>query len=109
LGHLITHVGDDLLVHPAADLDRAYQGAEVVVGQDHAGGLLGDLAAAAHGDADVRLLQGRRVVHGVSGHGDDLAVLLHHPGQAQLVLRRHPAEDMQLGQPPSEFHIGQLA
>ena len=61
--------------------------AEVVVGQDHPGGLFRHLAAAAHGHADVGLLEGRGVVDGVTGHGDDQPLLLHQPSQPQLVLR----------------------
>ncbi len=82
------------------ELDRVDERAEVVVGEDHAGRLLGHLAAAAHGDADVGLLEGGGVVDGVAGHGDDQALLLHEPGQAQLVLRGDPAEHVQVGQPP---------
>ena len=38
-------------------LDRANDGGEVVVGDDHGGGLFGDLGPLdAHGDADVGLL-----------------------------------------------------
>lgn len=62
----------------AALLDAADDGGEVVVEQDHVGRLLGHGAAHdAHGDADVRLLQGRRVVHAVSRHGHDVAAALY--------------------------------
>ena len=41
------------------------------------GGLAGDVGAGeAHGDADVGLLQRRRVVDAVAGDGDDLAQVL---------------------------------
>ena len=47
---------------------------EVVVGQDHVGGLAGDVGAGlAHRDADVGGLERRRVVDAVAGHRDDLA------------------------------------
>src|SRR4029079_18457593 len=53
LAHLEPDVGHDLVVDGATEFDRVHQGAEVVVGEDHPGGLLGDLAAAAHRDPDV--------------------------------------------------------
>ena len=99
LGHLVADVGDDLLVDAAADLDGVHERAEVVVGEDHPAGLLRDLAAAAHRDADVGLLERRGVVDGVAGHRHDQPLLLHQPGEAELVLRRDPAEDVQLGEP----------
>ena len=74
LGHLVADVGDDLAVDAAAELDGVHQGAEVVVGEDHPGGLLGHLAAAAHRDADVGLLEGGGVVDRVPGHRDDHAL-----------------------------------
>ena len=87
----------DLVVHPTSELDGMNERPEVVVGEDHPGGLLGDLAAAAHGHADVRLLQRGRVVDRVAGHGDDQALFLHQASEAQLVLRRDPPEHVQLG------------
>ena len=53
------------------------RGGEVVVGEYELAGLLGDLGAAAHGDADIGLLQRGGVVDGVAGHRHDLAGLLH--------------------------------
>ena len=83
-----------------------HEGAEVVVGEDHSRGLLGDLAAAAHRHADVRLLERRRVVDSVSGHRDDHALALHDLGKPKLVLRRHPAEDVQLWQARAQLVVG---
>ena len=90
-------VGGDASVDVAAQVDGAHEGGEVVVGQHDLRRLLGHLRAAAHGDADVGLLEGGRVVHRVAGHRDHFTRLLHEPRQPQLVLRRHPAEDVQLG------------
>ena len=76
-----------VVVDAAAFLDRGGDGGEVVVGEHHRRRLLGDVgAAAAHGDADIGLLQGRGVVHAVAGHGDDLALGLERAHQAQLLL-----------------------
>ena len=67
---------------------------EVVVGDDHVGRLLGHLRPLdAHRHADVGLLQGRRVVDAVAGHGDDLAAPLEGLDELQLVLRRDAGED----------------
>ena len=63
--------------------------------EDQVSGLLGHLAPGPHRHADVRLLERGGVVHGVAGHGDDGAALLHEPGQPQLVLRCHPPEDVE--------------
>ena len=106
LGHLVADVGDDLVVDPATDLDRVHERAEVVVGEDHPGRLLGDLAARAHRHADVGLLQRRGVVDRVAGHRHDQPLLLHEPGQAELVLRGDPAEHVQLGEPALDLLVG---
>ncbi len=103
LRHLVADVRHDLLVDAATDLDRVDERAEVVVGEDHPARLLGDLAAGSHGDADVGLLQRGRVVDRVTGHRHDQALLLHDAGEAELVLGRDPAEDVELGQPAREL------
>ena len=106
-GQLELHVGRDAPVDVAAEVDRAHERGEVVVGEHDLGGLLRDLGAAAHGDADVGLLERGGVVHGVAGHGDDLAGLLHEPGEAHLVLGRDPAEHVQLRQALDHLGVGQ--
>ena len=50
-------------------------------------------ARQAHGDADVGLLEGRRVVHAVAGHRDDLLHLLEGRHDLHLVLGGDPRED----------------
>src|SRR6185437_16528003 len=60
-------VGRDPPVDVAAQVDGTDQRREVVVGQHDLRRLLGHLRAAAHGDADVGLLERRRVVDGVAG------------------------------------------
>ena len=72
--------------------DRAHDGGEVVVGQDHPAGVLRDLGAGAHGDADVGGLDRGCVVDAVAGHGDDLALLLQGLDQQHLVLGCDPAD-----------------
>ena len=69
-------------------LDRTDDAGEVVVGDHHVGVLFGDLGALdAHRNPDVRLLQGRGVVHSVARHGDDVPLLLQRLDDLQLVLR----------------------
>ena len=48
---------------------------------------------AAHGDADVRLVERRPVVDAVSGHRHDVAASSQHPGDAQLRLRADAGDD----------------
>eukprot|EP00053_Salpingoeca_punica_P015069 m.137833 g.137833 ORF g.137833 m.137833 type:complete len:1067 (-) comp16613_c0_seq1:133-3333(-) len=81
-------VADKLLgvvVDGAALLDSSDNGGEVVVGEDHGGGALGDRGAGAHGHADVGLLQGGGVVDTVAGHGDNLGLVLQVADDATLV------------------------
>ena len=67
---------------------------EIVVEQHHLGGLLRGLRPLpAHGDADVGLLQRRRVVDAVAGHGDDRARRLQRADDLQLVGRVGAGED----------------
>ena len=55
---------------------------------------LRDLRAGdAHGDADVGLLERRRVVHAVAGHGHDVALLAQDVHEVDLVLGRDAGED----------------
>ena len=56
-------------------------------------GVLRDLGAAAHRDADVGGLDRRRVVDAVAGHRNDVALQLERLGEQHLVLRRDAADD----------------
>ena len=92
--HLEPDVLDEVVVQPAPQLDRLDDGREVVVGQHHHGGVLGDLGAGdAHRDTDVGALQCGRVVHAVAGHRDDPALPLEQLDQTDLVLRRDAGDD----------------
>ena len=60
----------------------------------------------AHRDADVRRLQGRRVVHAVARHRHDVAGLLEEPDEADLVLRRDPGDHADLRQLALQLLVG---
>ena len=71
-------------------------------------GLLRDLGAAPHRDADVGLLERGGIVHRVAGHRDDLAGLLHESGEADLVLGCDPPEHVQLREALDHLGVRQL-
>ncbi len=81
---------------------------EVVVGEDHDRGLLGDLGAGdPHRHADVGLLQRRRVVDAVARHRHDVAGLLQRLDESDLVLRRDASDDADGGQAGGELVVAQ--
>ena len=107
VGHHLLDVGVDA----AALLDGLDDAGETVVEQDHDGRLTRDVGAAeAHGDADIGLLQRRRVVDAVTGDGDDLPHLLERRHDLHLVLGRDPGEDhiLRLRQLGLEVVVGHL-
>ena len=80
-------------VDRAALFHRPFNRGEVVVGEQHVCGLARHFGAAgAHGDADVGLLEGGRVVDAVAGHCHDLTVGLEGLHQLQFLGRRHPGK-----------------
>ena len=84
----------DVGVGHAAGADAGDDRGEVVVGDDDVGALLGDVGALApHGDADMGVLEGGRVVDAVAGDGDEMAVALERPDDGQLLDRLHPRVD----------------
>ena len=110
--HLEAQVLEQVVVEGAAVGHRAHDGGEVVVGEDHHRGLLGDLGAGdAHGHADVGGLQSRGVVDAVARHRDHVALLLEQADEAHLVLGRHPRDDadvVELAQELLVAHRGEL-
>ena len=95
--------GDELhqvVVDAPPLLDGGLDGGEVVVGEHHRRRFLGHLGAGqAHGDADVGLLQRRRVVDAVAGHRHHLAIGLQRLDQPQLLFRFDAGEDVDLPAP----------
>ncbi len=82
-------IGQVLLDVPEDDapfFDGRDDGREVVVEERHAGGFLAHIGTGnAHGDADVGLLERRRVVDAVAGHRHDFAAVLPGVHDAELV------------------------
>ena len=92
--HLEADEAHHVVVDGAPQADRLDDRRVVVVGQDHHRGLLGDLRPGdAHGDADVGLLERRRVVDAVAGHPDDVALLAQDVDEVDLVLGRDTGDD----------------
>ena len=92
-GELEPHKVLDVVEDALALLDGAQDGGEVVVEEDHVGGLLADVGAGhAHADADVGPLDGDAVVDAVAGHADDVPVGLQGVHDADLVLGAGPVE-----------------
>ena len=92
--HLDPDVLHQVVVEASTALDGGDDGGEVVVGEDHLGGVLGDLGAGdPHRHADVRSGERRRIVHAVARHGDDVPLLLEDADQPHLVLGRHSGDD----------------
>jgi hypothetical protein len=77
----------------AALFHGGFDRGEVVVGEDHVGGLLGHLGSAPpHRDANVGLPQGWGVVDPVSGHRDYMPTALQRLDHAMFLLRGDPGE-----------------
>jgi hypothetical protein len=71
----------------AALLDRGLDGGEVVVGQHHAGGLLGNLGASTpHCHADVGTSERGSVVDAVARHRDHMSAALQGAYEPELLL-----------------------
>jgi len=60
----------------ATFLNTADDGGEVVVEEEHIGGVLGDIGATSHSNTDVGLLDGRGVVDTVTSDSDDVTEFL---------------------------------
>ena len=88
-------VGDPLDVadDPAALGNDAGNDREPAVEQDELGDPAAGVAAVAHCDADVGVLEGKHVVDPVPRHGDVMAAALQRRDQSLLLLGAHTAED----------------
>ena len=78
-------------------LHGLHDGGEVVVEQNHVGGFLRHLRTAdAHGDADIGVFQGWRVIHAIAGHGHELVPGLQRADDTQLLGGVDPGVDAHL-------------
>ena len=83
------HVELDGGHHPPGEGHEMRQLLHLIVHQRDIRGVHGDITAhAAHGDADVRLFECRRIVHAVADHADRHALRLIVPDGVQLILRQ---------------------
>ena len=91
---------------PATALDGADDRRVRVVEEHQVGRLAGEVGSArAHGDADVRRGERRRVVDAVAGDGDDLAPVLEDLHEPQLVLGRGARDDGLAAEPVGELVV----
>ena len=78
----------DVTVHIPSIGNSLDDGCKVVICQDHGSRILGNLGSRdTHGNADVRLLKGRRIIDTVSCHGCDGSPSLPCVHDADLILR----------------------
>ncbi len=90
-------------------MHRRHDRGEIVIEEHHLRGFFGRLGAlVAHGDADIGLLEGRRIVDAVAGHRNDTALRLQRLHDAQLVLRTGPREHGRRIDRLLEFRVRQL-
>ena len=75
-------------------VERGQDGVQVRVHQDHVAGFHGHVDARAHGDADVRLGQGRGVVDAVADHGHLAALGLQAVHLLGLAVGQDPGHDL---------------
>lgn len=92
LGDLVQGVRQHPLVDLATDFDRVHNSTQPRTGQHHPGGLLRDIDRTGHRDPDLRLPQGRRIVHPVPGHPGHPPGLLERLDQPELIVRIHASE-----------------
>ena len=101
----------DVADDAAALGDDVRQRRELVVEQDDLGDGACRVAAGAHGDADVRVLEGEDVVDAVTGHRDDVVAAVQRPHHRALAVGLDAAEHDALVERVGEFGCvrGQLA
>ena len=83
----------DVARDPPALADGARQHRELVAQQDDVGDALRDLAAGAHRDRELGLLEGGDVVDAVTDHRREAPALAEGADERLLLLRGDPAED----------------
>ncbi|OIQ63472.1 hypothetical protein GALL_549870 [mine drainage metagenome] len=98
--HGVAHKLANVVVDAPALAHRFDDGGKVVVQQHQAGSLARHVGAAlAHGNPDVGLLEGRRVIDTVTGHGDKLAAALQRLHDTDFLCRVDPGVNAHLAYP----------
>ena len=98
----------DVVIDPAALLHGGDDGGEVVVAEHHVRHVFRYVRAGdAHAHADIRGLDGGRVVDAVAGHGGDGALAPPGVDNADLMLRLYPGIDAVLLHRLVQFLIGE--
>lgn len=105
-GKDIAHRLAQIVVDAPAEADGLHDRAEIFVEQDERRRLARHVgAAAAHGDANVGGLQGRRIVDAVAGHGDDFSRSLEREDDMQFLRRHDAGKDRHRFDSPGEFGV----
>ena len=80
----------DVVVDSPPLLYCPHNGCEIVVGEGHVRGFLGNVSTGnAHGYPDISLFEGRGVIHAIPSHGHHLTFLLPGLHNPQFMLRRN--------------------
>ena len=105
-GHAL-HIGHDLTA-PRHDVRQVR---ELRIHQHHLGHGLGGGRRIAHGDAEVSLLDGERVVDAVAGHSHHVVLRVQRLHDGLLLVRQHAAEHIDVFEHAGQFvHVlGQFA
>mmetsp|Transcript_148863 Transcript_148863/g.478203 ORF Transcript_148863/g.478203 Transcript_148863/m.478203 type:complete len:598 (+) Transcript_148863:919-2712(+) len=91
-GDAVEHVGAEPREDPARLDHGVVDHREARRGEDHVRSRAGGLGGVVHGDADLGLREGRRVVHAVAGHAHDQALVLQDEHDLALVPGQHLCE-----------------
>lgn len=90
-------------------LDRLFDGREIVVEQHQVRGFASDVGAPlAHRNADMRGFQRRCIVNTVAGHGYDLAIGPERRNQTQFLLRHNAGKDVDVSDAALQLGISQV-
>jgi hypothetical protein len=86
LDQRVQRVGQNPLKRRAAFFDSRHDPSEAWLRENHAGRPFGSVGGGRHGDADLCLPQGGRVIGAIAAHPDGMAGFLEGLDQAKLVL-----------------------
>src|SRR5215831_5050135 len=85
----------EVVVDAPAQFYCSHKGSKIIIQQDNRCSLTRHVgAAAAHGNADVRRFERRRIVDAVAGHRDDLSPVLQEIDNPKLLVRSNPRKNI---------------